>query len=225
MNIKNPGFTLVELLISMTVGMVVLGAVYATFTLQNKLLANQEQLAEVYQSARIAMDMMVREIGMAGYNQTSLSCSSPGAAVRRCTGVTTASNTPCVGITNAGANAISFVADLNANCVTTANSSNPNENITYDVYTSSGVSSLGRTSNGSRQPVVEIVDSLSLSFTYYDSSGLVTTNLANIRKIKIRITTRAAQADPSYTHPTFGDNYRRYTLESFVMPRNLGLES
>jgi len=219
---KNVGFTLIELLIAMAVGMVVLSAVYAVFTLQNKLLANQEQLTELHQNARIGMDIMVREICMAGYNQTSSSCSSPVTAVYRCTGVTTATNTPCVGITNAGANAISFVTDVNANCDTTAGSSNPNENITYDVYSSSGVPSLGRTSNGSRQPVVENVDSL--TFTYYDSSG-VTANLANIRKIKIIITTRTAKEDPSYTHPTSGDHYRRYTLESFVIPRNLGLGS
>ncbi|MEW6334911.1 MAG: prepilin-type N-terminal cleavage/methylation domain-containing protein, partial [Thermodesulfobacteriota bacterium] len=144
MQIKKPvGFTLVELLVATAVGMVVLSAVYATFTLQSKHLANQEQLAELHQNARIALDMMVREVSMAGYNQTSSLCTSPGSAVRRCTGTTTATNTPCTGITNAGANAISFVTDLNANCDTTAGSSNPNENITYDLYSSGGVPSLG----------------------------------------------------------------------------------
>lgn len=223
MNRKNIGVTLIELLIAMSVGMVVLSAVYATFTLQNKLLANQADMAEIYQNARIALDMMAREISMAGYNQTSTSCTSPRAAVRRCMGLTTATNTPCTGITNAGANAVSFAADLNANCDTTAGGSNPNENITYDLYSSGGVQALGRTSNGSRQPVVDVVDSL--SFVYYDSSGAVTANVANIHKIKIRITTRAAKVDPSYTHPVFGDRFRRYTLESFVLSRNLGLES
>ncbi|MCG6535747.1 MAG: prepilin-type N-terminal cleavage/methylation domain-containing protein, partial [Syntrophales bacterium LBB04] len=36
------GFTLVELIIAMAVGLIVLGAVYSVFTLQNKHFANQE---------------------------------------------------------------------------------------------------------------------------------------------------------------------------------------
>lgn len=213
---------MVEVLIAMAVGMVVLGAVYATFTLQSRHLAGQEQIAELYQNARTAMDIMVREIAMAGYNQTSASCPSPPVAVRRCSGVTTATNTPCTGITNAGTSAISFTADLNANCDTTAGGSNPNENITYDLYVSGGVPALGRTSNGSRQPAVEYVDSL--SFQYFDAAGAATTNVAAVSRIRIRITTRASKTDPSYTHPVFGDRYRRYSLESFVTPRNIGLD-
>ena len=42
-------------MIAMAVGMVVLGAVYALFTAQSKHLANQEQLTEMHQNARIAM--------------------------------------------------------------------------------------------------------------------------------------------------------------------------
>jgi type IV pilus assembly protein PilW len=221
MHTKNSGVTLIELLIAMAVGMVVLSAVYAVYTLQNKLLANQDQLSALGQNARIAMDVMVREIIMAGYNQTSASCSSPVTAVRRCTGTTTATNTPCVGITSAGADTISFVADINSNCDTTADTANPNENITYAVYSPGGVPSLGRTSNGSQAPVAENVASLSL--VYYDRNGAVTANLANIRKIKIAITSRTSKEDLSYTHPTFGDHYRRYTLESLVVPWNLGL--
>jgi len=231
MNTNDRGFTLVELMIAMVVGMVVLGAVYALFTAQSKHLAAQEQLAELHQNARAAMDIMVREISMAGYNQTSSACSSPVTAVPRCTGVTTATNIPCVGITNAGVDTISFVADLNANCDTTAGGGgNPSENIAYDRYHSetspAGVYSLGRTSNGSKQPVVEYVESL--DFKYYVADGEAipaneTTILANIRRVKITIVTRTAKVDPNYTDATYGDHYRRYTLSSFAFPRNLAL--
>lgn len=214
------GFSVPEFLIAMLVGLVVLGAVYSLFTMQNKQFSNQEQMIEMQQNARIAMAIMIREISMAGYNQTSSSCPSPVTAVPRCTGTTTATNTPCVGITYAGANTISFVTDLNANCDTTAGTANPDENITFDLYSPSGVPTLGRTSNGVKQPVVEYVDAL--SFTYYDGSGNVTTNVANIRRIKISITIRTAKTDPNYIHPTYNDHYRRYQLESFVVPRNLG---
>ena len=62
----------------------------------------------------------------------------------------------------------------------------------------------------------------SLSFTYYDSSGSETANVANIRKIKIRLTVRTGKMDPGYTDPNVGDRYRRYTLESSVILRNMG---
>jgi len=227
MNTNDKGFTLVELVIAMAVGLIVLSAVYALFTVQSKHLATQEQLAELHQNAREAMDIVVREISMAGYNQTSSSCSSPVTAVSRCSGVTTATNAPCAGIANAGVDTISFVADLNANCDTTAGVGNPSENIVYDRYhsetSSTDVFSLGRTSNGSKQPVIEYLDLL--SFSYHDANGNVTANLADIRRVKITIVIRAANQDLNYTDPTYGDHYRRYTLSSFAFPRNLALSN
>jgi len=66
------GFTLIELLIAMAVGLVLLGAMYGVFTMHNKTFGTQEQIAEMQQSARAAMDMMTREIRMAGYNPTGI---------------------------------------------------------------------------------------------------------------------------------------------------------
>ncbi len=217
---EDPGFTLIELLVSLVIGLVVLGAVYSVFTLHDREVHRQEQVIEMQQSARSAMEMMTREIRMAGFNQTSAACSSPATAVRRCTGSTTATNTPCVGITYAGAGTIGFAADLNSNCDTAPGTANPDENITFDTYLLNGVKVIGRTSNGARQPAVDYVDSL--SFTYYSSSGSQTADVANIRKIKISITVRTGKIDPGYTDPNFGDHYRRYTLESSVMLRNTG---
>jgi prepilin-type N-terminal cleavage/methylation domain-containing protein len=222
MDANDRGFTLVELLIAMTVGMIVLGAVYALFIAQSKHLANQELLTEMHQNARIAMEMMVQEISMAGYNQTTAPTIT---AVNRCTGTTTASNTPCAGITNAAADTIGFVADINGNGDTTAGTANPNENIVYDRYYSTtspaGVYSLGRSSNNSKQPVIEYLDLLSLS--YYDANGNVTANLANIRRVKITIVTRTAKDDPGYTDAIYGHHHHHYTLSSFCVIRNLGL--
>lgn len=222
MNTNDKGFTLVELMIAMAVGLIVLGAVYGVFTVQSKHLANQEQLTEMHQNARIAMEMMVREITMAGYNQTTDPATIP---VPRCTNALVAAGTPCVGITNAAVHTISFATDLNGNGDTTAGTANPNENIVYDRYYSTtspaGVYSLGRTSNGSKQPVVEYVESL--NFIYYDGAGSITANLANIRRVKITIVTRTAKEDPNYTDATYGGHYRYYTLSSFAFPRNLAL--
>ena len=64
------GFSLVELLIAMAVGLVVLGAVYSVFIIQNKTFSTQADVVEMQQSVRTGMDMMTREIGMAGYDPT-----------------------------------------------------------------------------------------------------------------------------------------------------------
>lgn len=204
---SNPGFTLVELLIAMAVGLVVLGAVISIFTVQSKELNRQDQIAEMQQNARMAMDVMSRELMMAGYGPSSLT---------RCSGTTTAATTPCLGISAAQANAISFGADINGNGSITADSSNPNENITYDLYTSSGVQALGRASNGgTRDPVVNNLTSL--NFSYLNSAGSATTNLAQIRIIKIEITTRTAGIDPNT------GTFKTFTLTANVAPRNLGV--
>lgn len=203
------GFSLVELLIAMAVGLVILGAMYGLFTIQNKQLSNQDVIAEMQQNARMAMDIISRELRMAGYN--------PSGILTRCTGTTTTAAT-CVGIKNAGANTISFTVDINGNGSLTAGSANPNENIVYDRYLSSGVYSLGRTSNGVKQPVIEHLDLLSLS--YLDENGNTTTTLQNIREVQITIRTIASKMDPTY--PVNG-GYRTYALTSKVAVRNLGL--
>lgn len=64
------GFTIIELLIAMAIGLIVLGALCGTFILQNKTYDAQEQVTEMIQSARGAIDMMTRDIQMAGYNPT-----------------------------------------------------------------------------------------------------------------------------------------------------------
>ena len=59
------GFTLIELLIAMAAGLVVMGTAYQTFVVQRKIYAVQEQVTEMNQNARAAVDFMARELRMA----------------------------------------------------------------------------------------------------------------------------------------------------------------
>ena len=54
-------------MIAMTIGLIILAALTSTFIIQRKTYAVQEQTVEMVQTARAAMDMMSREIRMAGY--------------------------------------------------------------------------------------------------------------------------------------------------------------
>src|SRR6266550_5266864 len=62
------GFTLMELLISMTIGLVVLGGVAKTFTAQSRQNNAEEQIGQMQQNVRGALDLMLREIQMAKYD-------------------------------------------------------------------------------------------------------------------------------------------------------------
>jgi type IV pilus assembly protein PilW len=198
------GFTLIELLLAMSIGLVVLISTYNLFTIQSRHFSMQEQKAEMLQNARAGLDLMTREILMAGYNPTG--------SLVSCIGTNNATNTPCVGITSAAASTLGFSSDLDGDGSLTADATNPNENIMFDVYTSGGKSCLGRTSNGSKQPVVENISAL--SFTYLDASNNVTTNLALVQKIRASITAQTAKPYVNQTYPTI-------MLSSDIVPRNL----
>ncbi|MEW6327312.1 MAG: prepilin-type N-terminal cleavage/methylation domain-containing protein [Thermodesulfobacteriota bacterium] len=188
---KMRGFSLVELLIAIAISGIVLGAVSSLFIMQNKSYSVQEQVAEMQQNARAAMDIMTREIRMAG-------CDTTGSAN--------------AGIVSVTSNSINFTQDTNGD----GDTSDANENITYSLYTSSGIQKIGRNTGGINQPVAENIQAL--TFAYYDSNGNTTAILANIRQIELTITARTANPDPEYT--TNG-GYRTYTLTSLITPRNL----
>jgi len=64
---RKNGFTVLELLIAMVTGLVVLSAMISTFSIQRKYFDVMEQSSEMAQNVRAAIDIMSREIRMAGY--------------------------------------------------------------------------------------------------------------------------------------------------------------
>lgn len=199
---SDAGFTILELLIAIAIGLTVLGATYGVFTLHSKTFGNQEQIAEMQQNLRAAMDFMTREIRMAGYDPTGSSNA---------------------GIVSAVSDSINFTLDITSTSGPDApdgDTADPNEHITYSLYTVDGIQKLGRKSTASagNQPVAEYIQSL--TFQYWDANGNTTTTAANIRRIRVTITAKATKPDPDYTS---NNGYRTYTLTSILTPRNLGL--
>ena len=64
---KNQGFTLVELLVAMAIATVVLTAIFFTFKSQQDSYVVQSQVAMTQQNVRGAMQLLSRDIQMAGY--------------------------------------------------------------------------------------------------------------------------------------------------------------
>jgi len=193
------GFSLIELLIAMLVGLVVLGAAYGVFTIQNKTFANQEDLVEMQQNVRVGLDIMTREIGMAGYNPLRVNFN----------GVTYDTSQ------------LQIQADItdDSGDDPDGDTNDQNENIVYKYYDGNSeypYQIRRKVGSGYFLPFIENVDAF--TFDYRDSAGTTTTVSANIRQIRITVTGRTARPDPDY--PTNG-GYRTYTLTSIVAPRNL----
>ena len=192
------GFTLIEMMIAMAIGLVVLGAMYSVFTIQYKTFGNQEEIVAMQQSVRAGMDMMIREIRMAGYDPS---------------GVNSDTNTDndFVGVV-VDATRLEIRADLDGNGAIGGS----NENIVY-VFDSAN-NQITRNTSGGDQPFVENVKDF--KFDYLDENGADPPTAADVRRIRITITGRTAKPDPAYST---NDGYRTYTLKSVVTVRNLAI--
>ena len=60
------GITLIELLVVLVIGGIVLAGIYRIFIAQSKAYTVQDQVAEVQQNVRSAMEILVRDLRMAG---------------------------------------------------------------------------------------------------------------------------------------------------------------
>ncbi len=190
---KEGGFTLAELLVAMLISGVVFGAISGTFIIQSRFYDVQEQVIEMMQSTRAAMNMISREVRMAGYDPT---------------------NVNIVGIPNAAE--LRILADLNEDGETdgTITNDDANEEIIYS-YDSVN-HQIDRDTDGTDRTFAENVETF--SFVYLDTNGAVTATPADIRQVQITITTKTSGPDPDYSD---NGGYRTYTLTSLITPRNL----
>ena len=65
------GVTLIELLVALVITSFLMAGVYQVVVRQGRAYTAQEQVVDVQQSVRVAMDHMVRDIRMAGYDNDS----------------------------------------------------------------------------------------------------------------------------------------------------------
>ncbi|MDR4504462.1 MAG: hypothetical protein MRK01_06675 [Candidatus Scalindua sp.] len=160
------GFTVVEFLVGSVISLIILGIAFSMFDVQRKTFSVQEQRSEMQQNVRAAMDMMVREIRMAGYDPLDAGFAAIG------TGTATS---------------IQVSADLDKSGGIVGS-----ETVTYS-YDAPNLQ-IDRNIGGGDQPFVENI--ADLNFSYFDANDNITATVANIRKIQIRITGRTANIDP-----------------------------
>lgn len=192
-----------ELLVAMTLSLVVLAGVAKTFTVQTRQNSAEEQVAQMQQNVRGALDLMVREIQMAKYDPAG-----------------TAFPTSTYGVTYS-ASQLQIKADIDSSGTLDTATSGSVENIIY-AYDSANLRitrQLG--SGGTAQLVADNITAF--TFAYYDANGSAVTssaNSGNIRKVTIAITARTAKPDPSYPN---NNGYRTYQISADVTPPNMAL--
>jgi type II secretory pathway pseudopilin PulG len=166
--IKNEGFAIVELLISMAVIGVIISSMFGFSIAQRKYFSVQEEVSEMTQNTRAAMEMISSELTMAGYSPLG----------------TVFSGIPY------NASQLQIYADLNGD----GDRFDPNENIIY-IYEASSKSIL-RNTGGGNQPFAESIQSF--TFEYLDDQGNSTTVTEKIRQIRLIISGQTIKPDPLY---------------------------
>jgi len=194
------GFTLIELMVSIAIGMVVLASVATTFTSQTRAYSAQEQINQMEQNLRGALDIMTREIKMAGYRPN-------GGTV--------------TGVVIYSSSSLTIQADIDGTGTLLASgtgSDTANEQIAY-VYDIVNKKITRQVGSGTAATLAENISAF--TFTYYQSSGAtLATSASNIRRIKIAMTGITAKPDPGYSS---NGGYRTVDLSAIVTPINLGL--
>jgi Tfp pilus assembly protein PilW len=122
---KTPkGYTLVEVIVSIAVGMIIIGAIYASVIATQRFAVNVDRKIVAGQDARAVMDLMALEMQMASFNPNYNTTIWRNPA--DCT--TQSGNQNYRGIQAATATSISIESDITENGTVT----NPNEIITYN---------------------------------------------------------------------------------------------
>ncbi len=195
---RESGFTIVELLIYMVMFVVVLGSMYSIMISNTRSYSSQENRVEMTQDLRAAMNLMVREIRMAGCDPTD---------VDDIGFLGDDENEPDNDNYNTDGNSIHFTRDV----TNTAGGGDPDgltdgphEDVNYYLYVAAdGIQKIGRRtgSPGSRatSPLAENITGL--TFIYYDTNGAVLApplsadDMEDIRQVQISITGQTATQD------------------------------
>lgn len=186
------GFSLVEALVSIGVAMILLASFSTYFTYQNRSFAAQNQLTELNENTRAALDLLEREIRMAGYNPTRAAF----------TGIPYNSTT----------GTLDLYQDLNGDGTVTGT----NEHLTYTHNFTLRRVFRNANDGAGAQPLLDNVNAFAC--TYLDESGNVTTTSANIRAVQLVFTVQASRPDPSWTQ---NSGYRILNLRASVTAKNL----
>ena len=190
------GFSLVEMVIALGLSLVTVSAVYTLYVSELRAQLVREDKLEMQQQARVVMDVVSREILMAGYDPRGVNRDVD--VINDFFGIT---YDPSRLVIKADLNGNGLIADANESIV-----------FVFDASTHT----LRRNTGGGNQPFGENIQSFFVE--YFDQEGISTIDSTKIRQVKIIVTARTGGPDLKYVS---NGGYRTVTLESRLTPRNL----
>ena len=178
------GFSLIELIVSIAISGIALSAVTTTFVSQSQSYDVQEQIVEMQQNARAAMDIITREVRMAGFDPT-------GAGF---TGV------------HYHSGYIHIRADLNGD----GDKDDTNEDLRYRYDSTNKL--IERDDDDWNNWTLLVENIQAFNFDYLDRNSNPTTTSTDIRQIQITINARTAERDVNYPLNDGYQTYRLTSL-------------
>jgi type IV pilus assembly protein PilW len=223
-NSNQQGFTIIEMVIAMTLSVVITSAIYQIFHSQQRSYLVQNQVAEMQQNLRAALYMMAREIRSARYDPTLsgnfgfvTDFASPNEIF-----------SPDIDYAATNRSVIAFTMDagaFNGNV-----DANRNEMIAYRL--NNNLLQRYNVEAALWETVAADIDAL--DFVLVDDAGAVTIDPTNVAAVEITLLVRTGEKDKSYkSTQTYlnqrnqnicpscsSDNYRRRVLTTTVNVRN-----
>jgi type IV pilus assembly protein PilW len=206
------GFTLVEVLFAITIGLLLLSAIYVAVQSGQRSSVAIEAKTAAQQDVRAALDLMAMEIGMASYWRRTGISNPWGASADK-------------GIILAADNIIQIQADINDD----GDVDDSNENIRYEyviaeqrITRQTGAAPaqpfLGDDPASGRPRIVRVINNdptINIPvFRYFDGTGAVTASIPDIRRIDITLAVETDEIDPNT------GQRRRMIYSTSAIPRN-----
>ena len=223
---KNKGYTLVEILIALAVGMIILAAIYSTVNMGQRSTINLERKVAANQDVRAALEMMSLEIQMASYNprpdyETGAFWVTSGTC-------TTSINQSYKGIQLATGSSITVEMNIDGS---NGIGDNPNEVITYSYDSTNQYITRSTDCASGNHPflgdvpgnprAVRVINTASVPvFRYFNSQGAeilsnaLPAGIPNIARIDITLWVETENIDPNT------GQRRRIVYSTSVIPRN-----
>jgi len=201
--ISTHGFSLLELLIVLAVFSFIVGGIFNNLTQSQKRYQFEQEVSEVQQAARIAADIMEREIKLAGfpiasYYDSALNWTSAN------------SERVAAGFITLGATNLVFEADLLEDGIV--------DRVEYRLNgTTLERSARDKTAGGGAPAAVYqtlATNVTALTFSYLNSTGSATTVPADVRSVGILFNINTTSVDPQ------NRNQRTITLQTRAAVRN-----
>lgn len=211
------GFTIIELLVSVLLTSIIMGAIYSVYRVQTHSAKVQENRLEAQEYARSTLDMMVREIRNAAYNPLSIS------ALALNTGCDALGN-GAPGVVTATGTSLRFTYDFQGAGTPPANPdsdcNDADEDITYTL-TGSDITRTARSATGGSLTTETLTNGNVTNFQlqYFKQDGTAATGLTDIQRVLISITVQSKNPDAE-----FGGQLTA-TMTSNADLRNRGLPS